>query len=485
MALLLGIDIGTTTCSAVAIDAPSGQIVAGASLPNRAAIAPPANDPGRHELDLVALGDLAVELLARAAQSLGRRASEIQGIGVTGQQHGLALLGPRNEPLGHAITWQDRRVEQLCSDCQETCLQRMIAQAGGPGAFSSCGCLPRVGYMGPTLYWLRQQGHLASNARACFIPDAVVTFLSDEPPCCDATNGGGSGIFDITRDDWHWEIVERLGLPAAILPPVRPSGQPIGGLLPDTAARTNVPAWTPVCVALGDNQASFVGSVADPQQSVLINVGTGSQLSAMVKRYVRLDDPEVETRSLPAGGYLLVYAGLFGGRSYAYLREFYRAVGVTLFGAAGDTELYDAMNAAASQVPAGSDGLVCTPTFTGTRADPSQRASFCGLSPANFFPGHLTRALLEGMANGFHTFYQRMLPHIGERQELVGTGNGIRKNRLCAQILAQRFEKPLRIPEHIEAGAVGAALLAGVRLGILPDMAAIGHLLRYRQIPED
>ena len=128
------------------------------------------------------------------------------------------------------------------------------------------------------------------------------------------------------------------------------------------------------------------------------------------------------------------------------------------------------MTELATTVPAGSDGLRCEPFFTGSRTDPTLRASFSGLSPDNFTPAHFARALLEGMADGFYAFFGQMKPVVGTRPLLVGAGNGVRQNRLLARILARRFEKPLLIPSHTEEAAVGAAVAAAVGLGLFADL---------------
>jgi sedoheptulokinase len=484
MTILLGIDVGTTTCCALTIDPQNGRVHSAVSLDNSAALPPPVGYPERHELDLNRLYSLVDHLLGQTVQALGDAAGEVCGIAVTGQQHGLALLDAANRPLRPAITWQDGRTSEPEAERNGSSLAAFVARAGGRQEMAVCGCQPRAGYVGPLLFWLQQHDQLPAGARACFIPDAVVSYLTGRPPVCDATNGGGSGVMDLVTGEWHWTAVQRLGLDPSLFPAIRASAEPCGTLDRDVAERTGLTPGLPIGTALGDNQASYLGSVADPQRDLLINVGTGSQLSVATEHFLRLDDAEIETRALPDGRYLLVCAGLFGGRSYAYLRDLFRSVGRTFFAAAGDEELYEAMNAAAAAVPPGSDGVRCQPFFTGLRSQPELRGSFAGLSPETLTPGHLTRALLEGMAEAFAAFSQRMEPHSGPRSQLIGAGNGIRKNPLLAGILAARFGHPLDIPLQEEPAAAGAALLLGVRLGLLPDLAAIGALLRYRRIEQ-
>ena len=86
------------------------------------------------------------------------------------------------------------------------------------------------------------------------------------------------------------------------------------------------------------------------------------------------------------------------------------------------------------------------------------------------------------MANGFSAFFEEMRPVVGTRPLLVGAGNGVRRNRLLAQILARRFGMSLLIPSHSEEAAVGAALAAAVGLDIFPDLdAAAAALLDYAE----
>ncbi len=472
MSLYIGLDLGTTNLGAVALDVDTGKLWARATVPMTAYNPTP---PGRVEIGLPELEGLLVRTLSEVAAQVP--AGEVRGIGVTGQMHGVALLDRQARPLGPAVNWQDTRVLDTPADGGENLLQQFIRQAGGPAAFEPMGCLPAAGYMGTTLYWFARQGALPSTmgAVACLIPDAAVALLTGRPPCTDPTDGGSSGLLDLAAGDWAWEVIDRLGLPRGLFPEIRTPGAPYASLRAEVAALAGLRGDTSVHVALGDNQASFIGSVGRAEGTLLLNVGTGAQISALADRFDRL--PGLDTRAFPEGRFLLVGAGLFGGRTLAYLRDLFRQVGQAFYGGRGDEELYNAMVALAECVAPGSDGLRCVPTFTGTRLDASVRAEFSGLSPANFTPGHMVRALLEGMAESFYGFYREMSALIAPPERLVGSGNGIARNRLFARILARRFGLPLYLPALNEEAAVGAALLAAVGAGEISSLAeAMGRL---------
>jgi len=345
------------------------------------------------------------------------------------------------------------------------------------GAFER-GCRPHPGYLGTTLFWLVQQGNLSLGATATFLPDYAVAQLTGSAPVTDATNAAGSGLFDVLDRCWRVDLLDRLGLREEMLPEVVASGAMAGRVTADVAERTGLAIGTPVCVACGDNQASFFGSVGDFDQSVLVNVGTGGQVSAYVPDARPTD--ELEARPFMDGGFLLVGAGLEGGRSYAWLRDFFRGIGQAFFGAQGDEDLYEAMNRLAADVSSGSDGLVCEPLFTGTRREPDRRGIWSGVGTANFTPGHMARALLEGLVAQFAALYGEMdRMGAGGRAKLIGAGNGIRKNALLRAILEDRFALPMAVPRYTEEAAVGAALMGAVSDGAFADLKAAGDVIRY------
>lgn len=478
MALFLGLDVGTTSVSVALFDADASRLVAARSLPHGAGRAGTLS--GRAELDLGALWDAAVGALGEVAAE-ARGHGDVGALGVTGQMHGLALVQPGGAPVAPAITWQDQRATER-DEAGATYLERFVSEAGGPAAFERMGALPATGYLGPSLYWLHRHNLIpAPPVTACLIPDAIVARLTGASPVTDATDAASTGLYDVAAGAWDLELLRRLGLPEGLLAPVRAWGEIAGWLRPEVAGRVGLRAGLPVSVAIGDNQASFIGSVRDAARSLLINIGTGAQVSTLLDTFASTRGPGLEVRPFSAGRYLLVGAGLYGGASYALLRDLVRGIGEVFFGAQGDEGLYDHMNRLAAAVPAGSDGLRCLPLFSGTRVDPSARGSFTGIGTHNLTLGHLARALLEGIADQLGALYDAMRPLAGARSELVGAGNTIMRNALLARILATRFGLPLHLPAFDEPAAVGAALVAATAVGAFSDIdAAMARALYYR-----
>lgn len=469
MPYVLGVDLGTTSITGLALDLETGGLASVSTLPNDCETTTEVDKlRGRSEWDASRIINKTCECLRAVVQNLGTESQSCLGIGITGQQHGVVIVDECLEPLGPLINWQDRRGLDPCQGSNRTVVERAI-ELIGPEAPQRTGCRLATGYLGTTLFWMKVHGMLPRVGTACFLADYFAARLTSTRPVTEPTSAASSGLLDVALRQWASDLVAALELPIGLLPEVQNAGRQLGTLTALAADNIGLPAGVPVFVAIGDNQSAFVGSVTSRERSVLVNVGTGAQVAAYTDRFVYV--PPLETRPFPKQGNLLVNAGLCGGRSYALLERFFHDIGEQVLGARVERHLYDAMNKLAEQVPAGAGGLNCRPLFTGTRADPGLRGEWTGISPENFTPAHLIRALLEGMARVFHEGFKLIQATTGQCYDrLIGSGNGLRENPVLARIVAQEFSLPLELPRHREEAAVGAALLATVGAGAFPDL---------------
>ena len=275
-----------------------------------------------------------------------------------------------------------------------------------------------------------------------------------EPSCA-----GSSGVFNVRTRQWDLESIAALGLSTSLFPEIREADEQIGTLTAEVASATGLSAGIPIYAPIGDHQASFLGSITDRTNSVLVNVGTGAQVAVFTDGFDFV--PPIELRPFPRSGNLLSNVGLAGGWSYQVLEQFFRDVGRAMFQQPGTTALYEELNRLAESVPAGADGLRCDPSFAGTRLDPGVRGTVTGLSPQNFTARHLARAVLEGMARSLREGYAAIERVRGQSQsKLIAAGNGLRDNPLLSEIVAEAFRLPISFTEHREEAAVGAALIA-------------------------
>ena len=304
--------------------------------------------------------------------------------------------------------------------------------------------------------------------------------LCDAPLLSDPTAAGSAGLLNIHNNQWDQDAISELGIPLNILPEVQTVRERVGTISGEIAHATGLPKGIPVFVAIGDNQASFLGSVADRHTQLSINVGTGGQVSAYSNQIGHHESLEV--RPFPYGGFLLANVGACGGRSFAALENFFQAVARDIFEIEPDDSAYQRMKQLAAQTVAAPTGLKCSPIFTGTRQDPSQRASWTGLTPDNFTPALLTRSLLEGMATTFNEGFAAILScGVTGISEIVGAGNGIRENSVLQDCIESQFNMQVRKPLQNEEATLGAAITAAIGCGLLNDLSDSSRWIQYEE----
>jgi sugar (pentulose or hexulose) kinase len=460
---LIGLDIGTSKLAAVALDAADGKLLASEQAPNRTVL--PSADPDAAEQDAAALIEAALQILSALVRHPELAKAKPAALGITGQMHGLTLADGAGRPLSPLITWQDGRGNRAGKSSGHSWVHEFSRRVGA-AALEASGCQPASGYGGVTLLRLAEEGALPKNALALTIQALFVRRLCGRA-VLDPTDAASWGLFDV-RDGAQWlpGIAEALGFPKTLLPEIAPTGSLAGKLLPEMAAATGLPAGLPVAVALGDNQASFLGSATRPAETVLMNLGTGGQMSVPTARFARVED--LETRPFIGGNWLLVGASLCGGRAYEILKNFFQQAGRDLFAADAGRDLYEILNRLAAGADADCGGISARTLFAGSRRDPSASGMVEGLTAANFTPANVARAVIRGMVAELAEFYELARLAGAEAKCLVGAGNAVRHNPVVWQELERRLKLELRLPPHTEEAAAGAALAAARAAGVQP-----------------
>lgn len=446
----IGVDIGTTTISLVVLDADSGALVECVNVPN------PAAYPGAQAYERVQDPEMIVAQVSTQLARLKRRHAPVGVIGFDGQMHGVLYVDARGRAVSPLYTWQDGHGELDAGG--ETMARRLSRLTGHAMA---------TGYGLTTHYALTRLGKTpAQAAKLCTIADyAAMRLTGRGQPLCHASNAASMGLYDAESGGWDRAALERAGLKAELLPETTAAcaiiGEDADGI--------------PVACAIGDNQASFIGAVSEPEHSVLVNVGTGAQVSmaGRVRRPLAL----CEQRPLEGENRLLVGSSLCGGRAYALLHRFFLDC-AAMAGCEKDT-LYTQMNEAALRVLDESSLRVNT-RFCGSRSNPQERGSIGNIGDGNLNAAQLTAGVLWGMADELRSFYEEMLAAGAQPAcVLIGSGNGVRRNPALRRVLRKCFGMELKIPSHEEEAAAGAALSAvGARCGSEAG-ARTRRLIRY------
>lgn len=426
----LGLDIGTTSISAVIFEEGAGVLEA-ETMENGTFL--PGNSWERIQ-DPRAIWQKASSLVQRLLD----RHPDVEAIGVTGQMHGIVYLSRAGEPVSPLYPWQDGRGELPFGE-KESWAEHLSAITGHRLS---------TGYGMVTHFYNLHQGLVGSDAvTLCTIGDYVAMKLAGRTrPRMDPTNGASLGLFDLPGGCFDSAALGRAQIDEGILPEI--AGEPLLG-----RGELGIPVYT----AIGDNQAAFLGAVGENRDAVLVNVGTGSQVAVYSQAYMCL--PNLETRPFPDGGWLLVGASLCGGRSYALLENFFRQTVKMVTGT--ETSAYDAMDRALREAGKVENVPCTTTTFQGTRQDGNLRGSIRGIGTDNFTPVHLMHSFMNGMAQELYDMYQGFLDAGGAAPKtIIGSGNGLRKNAHLCRAFEEAFGCPLVLSPWKEEAACGAAMYA-------------------------
>ena len=428
---LVGLDVGTSGVKAIAISR-EGEVVARAE--HGYALSTPRPGWSEQEPDdwwratEAALADLRVEPA---------------GIGLSGQMHGLVVLGADDRPLRPAILWNDQRTAAECAEIERRVgLARLLELTGNRA-------LP--GFTAPKLLWLRaNEPETYARIRHVLLPKDYVRFRLTGERAIDVADASGTLLFDVAERRWSDEMLDALELPHEWLPPSHEC---------------------PAIAGAGDQAAGALGVGVDRPGPLSVVLGTSGVVFAALPAYRPDADGRVHVfcHAVPGGwhamGVMLSAAGALG-----WLRD--RVTG-------GD---YDDLLREAERWPPGTEGLLFQPYLTGERtphADPDARAAFVGLE-LRHDRGALVRAVLEGVAYGLRDSLE-LLRALGVEAEVGRVSGGGARSELWLRIVASVLGIPLERTAVEEGAAYGAALLGGVRAGVWADVHdAVASCVRAR-----
>jgi xylulokinase len=452
MTLFLGIDLSTTGAKALLIDK-EGQVVGSATTALGLSTPRPlwSEQEPRDWWQATTMSIRSV--LAEANVPSGF----IEAIGLTGQMHGLVLLDDRGEVLRPAILWNDQRCGEQCDEIRARVGEERLIRITGNDALT--------GLTAPKIMWVEKyEPEIHRRMRHVLLPKDYIRFRLTGKFAVDKADGSGTMLFDLAKRNWSREILDSLNISPEWLPETFEGPQITGEVTDEAASATGLKPGTPVVAGGGDQSAQAIGVGAIQPGILAVTLGTSGVVFAAT------ESPLVEPQ----------------GRLHAFchaLPDRWHLMGVML-SAAGSLQWYrDALAPQASfediiteaaEVAAGSEGLLFLPYLSGERAphpDPLARGSWVGLT-LRHRRGHLTRAVLEGVAFGLREIFTLMEGvGLGAVDQVRVSGGGARST-VWRQILADVLGVELVTVDTTEGAAYGAALLAGIAVGAWADIAS-------------
>jgi xylulokinase len=455
MSIYLGIDSGTQSTKAIALDLKSGKVVAEARAPHSLIAGLPPGHMEQHPAQWTkALDTVIKNVVAKIDRS------RVRGIGVSGQQHGFVPLDKDGKVIRPAKLWCDVSTHAECA--------QLTRALGGEKSVLRLTGLPFLpGYTAPKILWLKK--HEPANYRKLrhvLLPHDYLNFHLTGNYFMEPGDASGTALLDVRKRRWSTEAINAIDKNLADwLPAISPSHETAGTLQPAIAKHYGLSTDVVVSAGGGDNMMGAIGTGNVTPGVVSASLGTSGTI------YAHSDKPVVDPRGEIAafcsstGGWLPLLCTMNVTLVTEKMRE--------LFGAD-----YATLDQAVKSAPVGSGGLIFLPYLDGERTPnlPKGRGVFFGLDRHNLERGQLMRAAMEGVTLNLNYGLQRLEAFGAKPREIRATGGGAR-SAAWRQMMADVFGVPVVAMMEDEGAALGGALQAAwcvdLRDGQQSDLGAL------------
>jgi len=456
---MLGIDIGTSACKAAVFDR-SGDVVAsrtgayGTYYPKE----------GHVEQKPAEWWDAVCGSLRAIFASGKARPTDIKCVGIDGHSWSAVMMDKSGGVLADTPIWMDTRAAGICEEIKKSGLEKAI--------FAVCGNPLAPTYTTPKLMWFgRHRPEIFKKTHKVLQSNSYIVYrltgvLSQEPSQC-----YGLHFHDMAKKTLDKSVAEALGLNIGMIPNIYDCHQVVGAVTREASGQTGLPEGTPVVAGGVDSACGTLGA------GVLENGETQEQGGQSGGMSICLDDFRPHEKLIMCahvvpGKYLLQGGTVGGGASFKWLRD-------NFFPGLGFAE----MDALASKVPPGSDGVVFLPYMAGERSpiwDPGAKGVFYGFDFSKN-RAHFARSVMEGVAYSLLHNLETAKETGCDAGTLYSNG-GAANSELWMQIKSDVTGKPIAVPLSDVSTTLGAALLGGVGVGMYKNFAeAVKSTVKIRK----
>lgn len=468
---LIGIDIGTSSTKTVLIDE-SGNTVGKASEEY------PIDSPRPlwAEQDPDNWWNATKRTVREVLDKSKIDASDIRGIGLSGQMHGTVLIDKSHRCLRPAIIWADQRSASQCQKIHEKVGKELLLEVA---------CNPAVtGFMAPTVLWIKEhEPKVYRKTYKILSPKDYVRLKLTERIATEVTDASATLLLDVPKRKWSDDILELLDIPTGLLAEdIYESPMITGEVSREAAKETGLPTGVPVVGGGGDQEMGAIGNGIVKPGLVSSTIGTGGQLFSAIDE-VKVD-PHLRIHTFchaVPGKWHALGAMLSAGLSLRWFRD-NLGTAEKLVGDRCGLNPYALMDREASRVGPGCEGLIFLPYLIGERTpylDPNAKGVFFGLT-LRHTRAHMIRAIMEGVAFGLRDSLE-IFKELGIAVDRVVVAGGGARSSLWRQIQSDVFSRELVTVNVEEQAAFGAALISGVGAKIYESVEeACRRTIRFR-----
>ena len=439
--LYLGVDLGTSSVKVLLVDE-TGAVRKTASRTYPLEFP----QPGWSQQNPADWWNAVVQCIPELLE--GEDKSQVAGLSVGGQMHGLVVLDENDQVIRPAILWNDGRTGR------ET--EELNADFGKEKLLSLVGNIAFAGFTAPKLLWMRRnEPELFQKIEKIMLPKDYLVYRLTGVHSCDYSDASGMLLLDVANRRWSPELLSYCSVTEEQMPKLFESYESVGTVLPEIAAQLGLPEGVVVAAGAGDNAAAAVGTGTVGNGCCNVSLGTSGTV------FISSDDFR-----LPPEGNLHAFAHADGA---------YHLMGCILSAASAygwwTKEILKAASDNDEQSPITDEDLGRNPVFflpylMGERSphnDPAARGAFLGMS-MDTTRCQMTQAILEGVAFAIRDSVE-IARSLGIEITESGLCGGGAKSPLWRKIMANVLNMEMQVPVQEEGAGYGGAILAMVAAG--------------------
>lgn len=413
-------------------------------------------------------------ILAKVATDVIKRSgiepAQIAAVSTTSLREGNVLLDDAGKEL-FAAPQHDRRGDELAAGIEERLGEKM---------YRSGGHWPTGIFAPARLTWLkRHRPAMFAKAETLLMINDWITYRLTGVRCSEPTNASETCLFDIHALQWDDQLIDSVGLPRHLFSPVLKAGTVVGAVHSNAQKQTLIPAGTPVVIAGADTHCGTLGSGAIQADDIAAVAGTSTPVQVITSH--PLLDEDARTWSgphvVPGQWVIESNAGITG----SWLRWFRDAFCDREMMAARRQRksAFDLMVELASKAPIGSMGVTALLGAAEMNARRLQNTAaglggFVRASPRALLTmpdskGHFVRAMFETFAYSNRANIEQLATITHKQWNRVHLCGGMAVGSFWAQMAADVMNREVLVPHIVEGTSIGAAICAGVGVGIYPD----------------
>lgn len=399
--------------------------------------------------------------------------SAVKGVVFSTQAQGVIPVDKDGHVLYNNITWVDGRASKQARD--------VMNRFGGKKVFTVLAGTPIMGKdCIAKIVWLKQmRPEIYEKTHKILDVNGYLKYKCTGRMVAEMSGASSYG-FDLKKKTWLG-VMGLTGVDMPKLPPIVRSIDVVGGLTEEAAALMGLNAGTPVFGGCDDVQAAAVGAGKTSDGDVHVYLGTSAWVAVTSKTATKFAHGAAAIQSADPESNLVAGITESAGANIEWIRDqFFRQEKIEY----GD-KIFEYMDSVIERIPAGSEGLICTPWMLGERCPVSTtttRATLFNMSMEHSRE-HIMRAVYEGIAYNIRWILQNYRADYGFAPENLSVIGGGALDAAWMQILSDVTGREIRVcADPRNAGAVGAAAVALIGLGALPDFESVKQFVKIDRV---